>query len=246
MLPHNRFSAIVIPPMTDTNEQKSSTGKTLVDFAYTHIRKDITVEMFKPGAKIRINELCERYKISQTPIKQALNRLIMAGLVENIPQRGYRIRRITGTEIDEIFEMRLMMELAFITKVIYAVNSNSLLQEKFETNLRDNLALAQNYSTAEDFLQTYAMDQQFHELYILSSGNHTALRIHKTLNTHAYAYYLYGKQPKEKTVTGIIEHRDIYESLKEGNVDTVREKLIIHSQNAREIIALSLKLDKLL
>jgi DNA-binding GntR family transcriptional regulator len=232
--------------MTDTNEQKSSGGKTLVDFAYTHIRKDITAEMFKPGVKIRINELCERYKISQTPIKQALNRLIMAGLVENVPQRGYRIRRITGTEIDEIFEIRLMMELTFIPKVIRAVNSNSLLQEKFETNLRDNLALARDYSTTEDFLQTYALDQEFHELYVLAGGNHTALRMHKTLNTHAYAYYLYGKQPKEKTITGILEHRNIYESLKEGNEAIVREQLIIHSQNAREIISLSLKLDKFL
>jgi DNA-binding GntR family transcriptional regulator len=221
-------------------------SETLVDFVYAQIKQDITADILKPNVKINLPELCERYKTSQTPIKQALNRLIMAGLVENIPQRGYRIRHITWNEIDEIFELRLMMEKTFAPKVIQSVNSNSVLQEKFESNLRDNLDLARNFTTTKDFLNTYSLDQQFHELFILAGGNNTALRMYRLLNTHAYSTYLYGKQPREKTVSGILEHQCIYDAVKAGDAAELRNQLDIHTRNACEIIYFSLKVAHLL
>lgn len=232
--------------MIDTDITKSTSPDTLVDFAYHEIRKDITEEFLKPGSKVKIKMLCERYNISQTPIKQALNRLMMQGLVENIPRRGYRVRRVTWNEIDEVLELRLMMELYLADKIIASINSNIVLQSKFESNLKENLELAENFKTADDYFRAYAMDQQFHELYIMSSGNHMALRTYKGLNTHAYATYLFGKQPQEKTVDGILEHQRIYESLREGNAAEAKKQLTIHTENAREIIHLSLKLGKLI
>jgi DNA-binding GntR family transcriptional regulator len=227
-------------------EKGGGENETLIEFAYARIKEDITASILKPNIKVNLPELCERYKMSPTPIKQALNRLVMAGLVEHLPQRGYRIRRITWSEIDEIFEMRLMMENAFASKVIQSVNSNSVLQQRFESNLKDNLALARNFTTAADFLKTYSLDQQFHELFVMASGNHTALRMYKLLNTHAYSTYLYGKQPKEKTVSGILEHQCIYKAVKSGDVSELQRHLSIHAENAREIIYFSLKLANLL
>lgn len=232
--------------MLDNNNTSSASPDTLVDFAYHEIRKDITEDRLKPGTKVKINMLCERYGISQTPIKQALNRLMMQGLVENIPRKGYKVRHVTWNEIDEVLELRFMMELYFIKESIASINSNMILQSKFESNLKENLKLAESFKTTDDFFRAYAMDQHFHELYIMSSGNHTALRTYQGLNTHAYATYLFGKQPQEKTVAGILEHRRIYESLKEGNATEAEKQLTIHSKNAREIIYLSLKTGKLI
>jgi DNA-binding GntR family transcriptional regulator len=221
-------------------------SETLVDFAYTRIMQDVTAGALKPDTKINLPELCERYETSQTPIKQALNRLIVTGLVENIPQRGYRVRHISWNEIDEIFELRLMMETAFAAKVIQSVNSNSLLQEKFESNLNANLESARNFATVQDFLDNYSMDRHFHELFILASGNHLALRMYRLLNTHTYATHLYGRQPKEKIINGILEHRCIYDAVKAGNVSDLQNQLTVHTRNAREAIYFSLKVAHLL
>lgn len=219
---------------------------TLVDFSYEHIRKDITEEYLKPGEKVNLNLLCNRYGISPTPIKQALNRLMAEGLVESIPRKGYRVRRISWREIDELFELRLMMELYFAPQVTRAVEGSTLIQEKFEQNLKENLELVQTFTTAEEYFKTYEADQQFHELYILSSGNQSALRNYKNLNTHTYAAFLYGKQPKTKTIDGIQEHREIYEALRSGDVEEVRRRLEKHSDNAREKIQLTLKLNSMI
>ena len=221
------------------------TPNTLVDFAYESIRKDITEEYLRASEKINLNQLCERYGISPTPIKQALNRLIVEGLVESIPRKGYRVRRINWREIDELFELRLMMELFFAPQVTQAVASNIIIQEKFEKNLEENTKLVQTYSTPQEYFKTYEMDQQFHELYILSSGNQAAIRTYKNLNTHTYAAYLFGKQPKSKTIEGIQEHQQIYDALRSGDVEEVRRRVALHNENARAKIQLTLKLNSM-
>lgn len=216
---------------------------TLVDFAYDHIRKDITEEFLPAGKKINLNLLCERYGISPTPIKQALNRLMMEGLVESIPRKGCRVRPINWREIDELFELRLMMELYFAPQATRAVQGSTVIQAKFEQNIRDNLICVRNFTTAEEYFHTYEMDQKFHELYILSSGNQAALRSYKSLNTHTYAAYLFGKQPRSKTVEGIEEHQAIYDAMRSGAVKEVQRLVSIHNENARAKIQLTLKLD---
>ncbi|MCX8011744.1 MAG: GntR family transcriptional regulator, partial [Desulfobacterota bacterium] len=65
--------------------------QSLVEIAYKALKKDITERVLAPGQKIIIREINERYGISETPIKQALNRLIAEGLVESIPRRGVRV-----------------------------------------------------------------------------------------------------------------------------------------------------------
>ena len=50
---------------------------TLVDLAYRSIRRDIIEEVLSAGEKINLPLLCQRYGVSPTPIKQALNRLMM-------------------------------------------------------------------------------------------------------------------------------------------------------------------------
>lgn len=217
---------------------------TLVDVAYHKIRKDIIEEYLPAGQKINLSDLCARYGVSPTPIKQALNRLMAEGLVENIPRKGCRVRPFNWSELDEIFELRLMMEVSFAPQATVAVQNTPKLQNRFEDNLQKNMELVQHYDTAEEYFETYEIDQQFHELIILASGNRTALRVYKNLNSHAYATYLFGKQPRIQTINGILEHRAIYESMKAGNVDQVCHLLNSHLENARKKISLSLKLQQ--
>lgn len=217
---------------------------TLVDIAYQNLRKDITLEYLPAGQKINLNQLCARYGISPTPLKQALNRLIAEGLVENIPRKGCRVRGFSWAEINELFEMRLMMEVHFAPQAISALQASSKLQGLFEENLRENLELVQNFKTAEEYFRTYELDQKFHELFILSSGNRTALRVYKGLYSHSYAAYLYGKQPKVQTINGILEHQEIYQSMRAGENDRVCSLLHSHIENARNKILLSLKIQR--
>ncbi|MDK2789446.1 MAG: hypothetical protein PWP07_2691, partial [Epulopiscium sp.] len=82
----------------------------ITEIAYEEIKKSICLGKFGPGYKLIIDDLVKTFDISNTPIKEALNRLVAEGLVESVPRRGMHVKKITSKEIKEIYDLRLMYE----------------------------------------------------------------------------------------------------------------------------------------
>lgn len=221
--------------------EKVLTPITLIEAVYTNIKNDIIEGNLKPGSKIIIRELSERYSVSQTPIKQALNRLVTEGLVESIPRKGMKVKNVTWMEINDILEMRLMMDLYFVRPVIITLDGNEEMRRKFQDNISKNLEYAKNNINVSEYQTVYKLDRDFHRLYLACSGNNKAVQVFETLNTHAYSAYLYGKQSRAKTIEGVMEHQMIYDALCEGDEEKAKEYLKLHSRNAKEVIYLTLK-----
>lgn len=76
---------------------------TLVESAYNHLKADIISSYLKPDEKINLKDLSQRYQVSETPIKQALNRLISEGLIISVPRKGMWVHRISSEEANDIF-----------------------------------------------------------------------------------------------------------------------------------------------
>jgi len=90
-------------------------GKTiplLTDRAYERIKHDIICCIIAPGTEISEAQLCAQYKLGKAPVRMALSRLAHDGLVRAIPRRGYMVTAITLKDIQDIFELRLMLEPA--------------------------------------------------------------------------------------------------------------------------------------
>ena len=85
-------------------------SQTLADKAYNLIKKDIISCELSPGQHIRQSELAKRSAIGMTPIREALQRLSLEGLVHAIPNSGYMISPITLRDVREIYELRLTLE----------------------------------------------------------------------------------------------------------------------------------------
>ena len=163
---------------------------TLVDTIYDVIKKEIAASHLKPGEKLNSRVLAERYQVSETPIKQALNRLITEGLVESIPRKGMRVRMISWAEIDEILELRLMLDLFFVSDVIKNLRENPELTEQLNNTILCQTACLDLIEDADYYNRTYELDNRFHELYIASSGNSKALEVFHNLNSHVYSLSL--------------------------------------------------------
>ncbi len=222
---------------------KNDTAASLVDVAYRRIREDLSKGDLTPGEKLNVRLLTERYEISDTPVKQALNRLMVEGVVESIPRKGMKVKRITWAEIEEILEFRIMMERFYAPKVITVLANDVRLQKAFDENLTEHLRLAQSYGSLEEHQAVYRLDQQFHRMYLMCGGSRKALQVFDSLNSHIYATYLFNRQPREKTVGGVLEHRAIYEAVLAGKLEELLMLLDLHSKNAHEIIYLTLKIN---
>ena len=217
----------------------------LVNAIYNGIKNDINERHMQPGDKIKIKQLCERYNISETPIKQALILLTSEGLIEHVPKKGMCIRTIRWEELEEIFNIRLMMELYFKKDVIAAVKYDTNIRKALEENVKYSYELLSNAAELEHNKKIYLADSDFHMLYLKCAGNKKAVEIYRNLNVHVFSNYIYGKQTYEKTVEGIDEHQQILNAIIAQDEDALDDAIRLHINNSRSAVNMILKMDSI-
>lgn len=212
------------------------TGKkegTLVNQVYEQIKEDLARGDFKPGEKIVFREMAERYSVSETPVKQALNRLVTEGLVESIPRRGMQFRENSPSDFKETMDIRYILEDYFAPVVMEAVSFRSEVLERMEANIQAQYEAAEHLDAVSSFIEYYQLDHEFHRLYIKCSNNRKAVQVYDSIGAHTFGNFLYLKKPKEKIVSGIREHEDILDALKRQDLPALREAVRIHIVNAK-------------
>jgi DNA-binding GntR family transcriptional regulator len=201
--------------------------------AYKALKSDITLCALAPGKKILPRELRERYGVSETPIKQALNRLVSEGLVESIPRRGMRVRRVEWAEIEETLDIRYMIEAYSIPNAIAHLRENPAALLRFEELIREHESAAKNIADIEEYYRNYGIDMDFHRLYVASAGNRKTAQLYANLGTHGYMYYVFGRQQTSEMLAGVDEHWAILEALKAFDPDETGKRIKIHIENAK-------------
>ncbi len=81
-----------------------------VDAAYAAVRDGIVSGEHAAGSRLREEDLAEALGVSRTPVREALRRLHSEGLVELEPRRGALVATWGADELDEIFELRALVE----------------------------------------------------------------------------------------------------------------------------------------
>jgi DNA-binding GntR family transcriptional regulator len=92
------------------------TPRTLAERAFDALHAAILTGRLRPGARLPIEELAELLQMSPMPIREALRRLDARGLVENIPHRGARVTELSVTDLAEVYEARLALEVVAIRR----------------------------------------------------------------------------------------------------------------------------------
>jgi DNA-binding GntR family transcriptional regulator len=90
--------------------------RTLAEKAFDTLHQAILTGQLRPGARLPIEELAEVLQMSPMPIREAVRRLDAAGLVENIPHRGARVTDLSVTDLAEVYEARLALEVLAIRR----------------------------------------------------------------------------------------------------------------------------------
>src|SRR5262245_4668239 len=90
--------------------------RTLAEKAFETLHWAIITGRLRPGTRLPIEELAEVLDMSPMPIREAVRRLDAAGLVENIPHRGARVTELSITDLAEVYEARLALELLAIRR----------------------------------------------------------------------------------------------------------------------------------
>lgn len=77
---------------------------------YRELRKAIVRGEFQPGDRLRVEELTRRFCASNSPVREALNRLAEQGMVRTVENRGFRVAQLTADGVNDIVRVRLLVE----------------------------------------------------------------------------------------------------------------------------------------
>lgn len=99
--------------MTARARKETISSRVLADLRGAILRNELP-----PGAKINLDQLRERFDTSISPLREALARLTADGLVLFEDQRGFRVSPVSAAELDDILEMRAILEVAALREAI--------------------------------------------------------------------------------------------------------------------------------
>ncbi len=144
--------------MSSVPALKLNPRQNTVEQIHAILREEIIGFQLRPGEAIPEKDLCQRFGVSRTPIREACQRLSYEGLVEILPQRGTFVSRINLQDVREDHFIRMTMEAATVQHAAESIAAEQV--EALEFNLRNQQFCLERANTEE----LYRLDQEFHRL----------------------------------------------------------------------------------
>lgn len=184
----------------------------LAEKAYLALKKDILTCTFEPGSQVAQSQLVERYDFGITPIREALKRLEHEGYLRSIPRFGYVISPLTMKGVEDIYEVRLMLETASVQKTVLRA-SDAQLQSIFK---RANFTYT--YKDRASYLAFLEQNIDFHVSIAQASGNRKiADMLTGVLNEMTRIFYI-GLDLRDSTQEMRNEHIALVDAMLSRNV----------------------------
>ena len=198
----------------------------LAESVYFKIRRKILNGKYKPGESLTELEVSKELSVSRTPVREAFKHLESEGLLELRPNRGAVVVGIRKEDIEDIYEIRSLLEGRACEKAtLHAAHADLEM-------LSEIVDLTEFYIERKDFDRVTAMDDRFHRTIYELTGSRMLQRILKEL--HAYAENIRERSIREpgRAEQMLIEHRDIVEAMKSGDPAAAGERMIRHIQKS--------------
>ena len=201
--------------------------------AYQGIRRMIYTRELVPGQKIAYRDLAEKLHLSPTPIIQALKRLELLGFVAHEPNRGFCMTPFSIKEIEEIYEMRELIEPSLIRATVQNLNKEALVQLKAALD-------AHLSADREVFLKERLFkNREFHLTLASLSGKETQIRILEDL--FDILFLKYSNLPRTSLQATDQEHQQIYDSVSVRSVEKAQTVLKNHVTNVKVQVLTSVR-----
>jgi DNA-binding GntR family transcriptional regulator len=206
---------------------RSATGS-LARRAYDALKQDILTCELAPGAQIFEGELAARYEMSKTPVREALNLLGQEGLVQVLPRRGYLVAPVTLRDVQEVFQLRLLLETAAAEQAAEHVTEQGLRQLKALVDVR------YTYRDRVSYARFLRANREFHVAVAESSGNRRlAAFVAKLLEDMERILHL-GLDLRDSAAEMAAEHQELVDALLKGDAELAGRVVTEQLQNSRK------------
>jgi len=208
--------------------QERATMPTVVDYAYEQIWQRVIMMGGSEEQRLSDVALAEQLRISRTPVRQALERLVQEGLVRADPRRGFWTNTFTAQDIHEIYDLRGALEVLALR-----LAAPHLSHENLKAHLEELYAVRAELDT-HPVLRFLQVDIRFHMLITRASGNGRLMHNLSLLRSQISMFQMQDTLYPKRMEIALIDHEQILQALLAGNVDEAADCLTRHIQHAKE------------
>lgn len=190
---------------------------TATDAAYESLKRAVLTCTLAPGTELREAQLAEQFRLGRSPVRGALGRLVQDGFVEVRPRKGYRVTDLKITDVNEVFELRLMLEPAA------AELAASRAPRETIRSLHD-LAHAEYDHTDPTSYERFIVDnREFHVRLAEAAGNHRLARSIRTLLEEMQRLFFLSLTVRDTSSEQMHEHHALYDAIVAGDAALARK-----------------------
>lgn len=210
----------------------------LRDVVFNTLRQEILTGKMKPGERLMEIHLANKLGVSRTPIREAIRKLELEGLVIMIPRKGAEVAQISWKSLKDVLEVRRALDVLAIE-----LACERMTQEELESLYRACESFEEATKT-KDTRKIAEADVAFHDIIVASTGNKRLIQLVNNLSEQMYRYrFEYIKDSSQHRML-IEEHKEMYRSIQ--NKDKIAAAGVVkkHIDNQEEAIITQLQLEK--
>lgn len=194
------------------------------------LRAMITEGGLAPGARLNERVLCERLRVSRTPLREAFKVLAAERLVELSPNRGASVVALSRSDVEQLFELMGALE---------GLAGQLAAERRTEAELAEIRALHFEMLAAHarrDLPAYYALNRRIHVAISRCARNDMLAETYDSVNTRIQNLRFRSNFNQDKWNHAVREHQQMLEALETGNGSALRALLETHLRNKRDAV----------
>ena len=202
----------------------------LRDVVFNTLRQAIITGEFVPGERLMEIALANRLGVSRTPVREAIRKVELEGLVVMIPRKGAEVARITEKDLRDVLEVRSSLEELAAGLATERLDDDS--REKIKTaldNFREAITTGDNPRIAD-------CDVEFHDAVFEATKNKRLIQIINNLREQIYRYRLEYVKDTEYHAVLMKEHEELVDAMFSGDKKGAQEIMKRHIDNQEETV----------
>lgn len=200
----------------------------LRDVVFNTLRRAIITGEFAPGERLMEISLANRLGVSRTPVREAIRKLELEGLVIMIPRKGAQVAKITEKSLRDVIEIRCVLEEFAASLACERITEKG--KEKLKEAHRQFVEAAQT----NDIIDIVEKDEQFHDAIFQATCNDRLITIINNLREQFYRYRMeYVKDIEQHSVL-VTEHEQLLHAIFNQDSETAKQIMRTHLKNQQE------------
>ena len=207
----------------------------LRDVVFCTLRQAILKGEMEPGERLMEIQLAKKLGVSRTPIREAIRKLELEGLVIMIPRKGAEVAGITEKALRDVLEVRRSLEELAIELAVARMQEDDIRAlEAARIEFREALH-------SSDMIRIAQADEKFHDVIYAGTYNDKLVQILNNLRDQMYRYRLEYIKDIGKRQLILIEHENILNAVKTRNLELGKHAMREHIDNQEITISRKLK-----